>query len=98
MNSILNAIVDNKRREIEARAMLGIYDKALSHATKSVYTPVSMSRSITDNEVGIIAEFKRRSPSRGDIHPGAVADEIVLARAVEIVGLQARTDAELCAI
>ena len=59
--------------------MLGIYDKALSHATKSVYTPVSMSRSITDNEVGIIAEFKRRSPSRGDIHPGAVADEIVKA-------------------
>lgn len=40
MNSILNAIVDNKRREVEAKAMLGIYDKALSHATKSVYTPV----------------------------------------------------------
>ena len=36
MNSILNAIVDNKRREVEAKAMLGIYDKALSHATKSV--------------------------------------------------------------
>ncbi len=77
MDSILNAIVDNKRREIEAKAMLGIYDKALSHAPKSAYKPVSMSRSITDNEVGIIAEFKRRSPSRGDIHPGAVADEIV---------------------
>lgn len=77
MNSILNAIVDNKRREIEAKAMLGIYDKALSNAQKSVYTPVSMSSSITDNEFGIIAEFKRRSPSRGDIHPGAIADEIV---------------------
>ena len=77
MNSILNAIVDNKRREIEARAMLGIYDKALSHAPKSAYTPVSMSRSITDNEFGIIAEFKRRSPSRDDIHPGAVADKII---------------------
>lgn len=77
MNSILNAIVDNKRREIEAKAMLGIYDKALSNAQKSAYTPVSMSRSITDNEFGIIAEFKRRSPSRGDIHPGAVADKII---------------------
>lgn len=77
MDSILNAIVDNKRREIEAKAMLGIYDKELSHATKSAYTPVSMSRSIIDNEFGIIAEFKRRSPSRGDIHSGAVADEIV---------------------
>lgn len=77
MNSILNAIVDNKRREIEAKAMLGIYDKALSYAQKSAYTPVSMSRSITDNEFGIIAEFKRRSPSRDDIHPGAVADKII---------------------
>ncbi len=63
MNSILNAIVDNKRREIEARAMLGIYDKALSHATKSVYTPVSMSRSRTPPAVAFSSTVSRVVPA-----------------------------------
>ncbi|MDE5627446.1 MAG: indole-3-glycerol-phosphate synthase TrpC, partial [Candidatus Amulumruptor sp.] len=73
MSNILDRIVANKRREIEAAdSLLG---REVNITTS--YTPVSLRQSIVDSPTGIIAEFKRRSPSKGEIHPLAEVSEVV---------------------
>lgn len=82
MNDILLDIAANKRREVAA-----IYpdDRALRHlieAYDALPPTYSMSASLRSVPGGVIAEFKRRSPSKGDIFPMAdVAD--VITRYVE---------------
>lgn len=73
MGNILDRIVANKRREVEAADLL------LGHEVEitASYTPVSLRQAITDSPTGIIAEFKRRSPSKGEIHPLAAVSEVV---------------------
>lgn len=75
MSNILDRIVANKRCEVEAA------DSLLGHAVEitTSYTPVSFRQSIVDSSTGIIAEFKRRSPSKGEIHPLAEVSEVVTA-------------------
>lgn len=71
MTNILQKIIDNKRREIEATSY---------HQPESL-TPMpsgrSMSNALRTSATGIIAEFKRRSPSKGDIHPMALVNEVI---------------------
>lgn len=73
MGNILDKIVANKRKEVEAKiSMLG--DKL---SITPAYDPISMSHALLDSPTGIIAEFKRRSPSKGEIHPLALPSEII---------------------
>lgn len=77
MNDILLTIAENKRREVEA-----LYDSLLSVLPKGPeslchYPVASLSKSISQTPGGIIAEFKRRSPSKGDIAPMADVANVV---------------------
>ncbi|WP_459189518.1 indole-3-glycerol phosphate synthase TrpC [Parabacteroides sp. APC149_11_2_Y6] len=78
MKDILQDIVANKRKEVERQkqavklqTLLGLGGDRLERATHS------MRASLASSPSGIIAEFKRKSPSKGWLHPGAVIDEVV---------------------
>lgn len=65
--NILEKIAATKRREVEAMKQL-VPEKNLKVEAFSVLRSVlSVSKSIKDHTPGIIAEHKRRSPSKGEI-------------------------------
>ncbi|MDE6188616.1 MAG: indole-3-glycerol phosphate synthase TrpC, partial [Duncaniella sp.] len=73
MPNILDKIIANKRREIEAtRRLLG--EEVAITTDRST---VSMKQALIASPTGIIAEFKRRSPSKGEIHPLALVNEVI---------------------
>ena len=75
MANILDEILSVKRREVEKAKRerpLPLIEKALA----SLPHPRSMRESIASGS-GIISEFKRKSPSKGWIHPDARVEEVV---------------------
>lgn len=76
--NILDKIVLHKREEVEARRNL--YPIALLE--KSVYfqsQPVSLRKYVLrEDKTGIIAEFKRKSPSKGDINKYAPVERTTI--------------------
>lgn len=76
MKDILQEIAENKKREIDALYKYSVppFFKSDRLWLKPVY---SMSERIKETPGGIIAEFKRRSPSKGDIAPMADVAAIV---------------------
>ncbi|HRW74469.1 MAG: indole-3-glycerol phosphate synthase TrpC [Lewinellaceae bacterium] len=76
MNTILDKIIAHKRTEVAQKSEL-VPVKLLE---QSIYfhTPVvSLSRYLTrPDKIGIIAEFKRKSPSKGDINRYAQVEEV----------------------
>lgn len=75
--SILDEIIANKRKEVElSKASVNLEDLSKS----AYYTRATISlkdRLLQGTSPGIIAEFKRSSPSKGDIHAGADVQTIV---------------------
>jgi indole-3-glycerol phosphate synthase len=76
--NILDQIIAHKRKEVAERSEL-VPVKLLE---KSIYFDskvVSMKKYILrEDKTGIIAEFKRRSPSKGDINPGASVETVTI--------------------
>ena len=79
---ILEEIVAHKRVEIEQRKqfipphrLYAMVDDLMRHEQQA---PASMRQALLDSPTGIIAEFKRKSPSKGWIKQEGRADVIPL--------------------
>lgn len=78
MKDILQQIVENKRVEVERQKQAVSLDTLLALGITRMDRPtVSMRASLAASESGIIAEFKRKSPSKGWLHPGASVCDVV---------------------
>lgn len=78
MKDILQTIIAHKRLEVQRQkaavslhTLLGLGSDRLERNT------VSMRKALAASSSGIIAEFKRKSPSKGWLHPGADVADIV---------------------
>jgi len=76
MTNILDKIIANKRLEVERHkkdTSINELEKRLSTIT----TPASFKEAIKNSRTGIIAEFKRRSPSRDWIFKEAKIEDVI---------------------
>ncbi|MEX0884272.1 MAG: indole-3-glycerol phosphate synthase TrpC, partial [Cyclobacteriaceae bacterium] len=76
--NILDKIIEHKKREVAERKAL--YPEKLLKKSLFFDSPtVSMKRYVNHpDKTGIIAEFKRKSPSKGWINPTAKVEEITI--------------------
>lgn len=77
MKDILSDIIAYKRIEVE-RQKAAVPANALQQTIENLTTArfVSMKQSLAASDTGIIAEFKRRSPSKDWIHAKAKAEDV----------------------
>ena len=80
MQDILQEIVANKRIEVEQQKQVVSPRDLYARVERLMADGInarSMSRSLADSPYGIIAEFKRKSPSKGWIHEDAMPMDVV---------------------
>lgn len=77
MKDILQEIVANKRQEIAALKQAMSLDALIESARNYSRPALSMRKSLENSATGIIAEFKRRSPSKGWINESADCGTVV---------------------
>ncbi|MDE6399880.1 MAG: indole-3-glycerol phosphate synthase TrpC [Muribaculaceae bacterium] len=79
MTNIIDRIARAKRQEVEALKTMVSAEKMMRMAYSAEREVISMKDSIKSRDVAVIAEHKRRSPSRGEMAPmssvAAVAEE-----------------------
>lgn len=76
MKNILHEIVENKRIEVAKQKQQTSLAELQKHEGLNRQT-ISMRASLEKSESGIIAEFKRKSPSKGWLFPDAKIADIV---------------------
>lgn len=69
MANILETIAATKRKEVEALKLFVPIEDLRRRAYKVLRQTNSMKKSISNRNIAIIAEHKRRSPSKGEINP-----------------------------
>lgn len=93
--NILDKIINTKRLEVaqaKERLSMDLIEQAARSVTREV---VSMRRSIEDSPVGIIAEFKRKSPSKGVLNNSSDLATVVAGYAAGgAAGISVLTDGE----
>ncbi|MDR1883187.1 MAG: indole-3-glycerol phosphate synthase TrpC [Prevotella sp.] len=77
MNNILEKIIANKRIEVERQKRRQSIDSMMCKIAGSVKHPKSFKEALTASPTGIIAEFKRRSPSRDWIFKDARVEDVI---------------------
>ena len=78
MADILETIVANKRKEVERQKQAVSLQTLVALGGDRLERPTrSMRQALATSETGIIAEFKRKSPSKGWLHPGAQVQEVL---------------------
>lgn len=80
MKDILSEIIANKRFEVDLQKQ-AISIEQLQEGISDAQPCRSMRQALLASSSGIIAEFKRRSPSKGWIHQEACPEEVVPAYA-----------------
>ena len=78
MADILETIVANKRKEVERQKQAVNLQTLVALGGDRLERPTfSMRHSLASSATGIIAEFKRKSPSKGWLHPGAKVQDVL---------------------
>ncbi|MGM9796040.1 MAG: indole-3-glycerol phosphate synthase TrpC [Parabacteroides sp.] len=78
MADILETIVANKRKEVERQKQAVSLQTLVALGGDRLERPTfSMRQALASSATGIIAEFKRKSPSKGWLHPGAQVQKVV---------------------
>ncbi len=76
MKDILSKIIANKRFEVDLQKQ-AISIEQLQEGISEAPAIRSMKQALASSMSGVIAEFKRRSPSKGWIKQGALPEEVV---------------------